>query len=91
MLDIEKYKKELEGILPKDEYVPLTRTDKTIPAQLLKTFSNIPRDASGNMLGKIVTTQHINHSNKITKQIQAIFLQIQASLPESRSFPVCDK
>ncbi|NOQ93784.1 MAG: N-6 DNA methylase [Methylophaga sp.] len=53
MLDIEKYKKELEGILPKDEYVPLTRTDKTIPAQLLKTFSNIPRDASGDILGKI--------------------------------------
>lgn len=53
MQDIEKYKTELEGVLPKDEYLPLTRTDKTIPAQLLKTFSNIPRDASGDMLGKI--------------------------------------
>ena len=53
MLDIEKYKPELEGVLPKDEYAPLTRTDKTIPAQLLKNFSNIPRDASGDMLGKI--------------------------------------
>ena len=53
MLDIEKYKPELDGVLPRDEYVPLTRTDKTIPAQLLKTFSNIPRDASGDILGKI--------------------------------------
>ncbi|MDP1784660.1 MAG: class I SAM-dependent DNA methyltransferase, partial [Sulfuricurvum sp.] len=53
MQDIEKYKPELEGVLPKDEYAPLTRTDKTIPAQLLKNFSNIPRDASGDMLGKI--------------------------------------
>ncbi|MBL7001019.1 MAG: SAM-dependent DNA methyltransferase [Gammaproteobacteria bacterium] len=53
MQDIEKYKPELDGVLPKDEYMPLTRTDKTIPAQLLKTFSNIPRDASGDILGKI--------------------------------------
>ncbi len=53
MQDIEKYKPELDGVLPKDEYVPLTRTDRTIPAQLLKTFSNIPRDASGDILGKI--------------------------------------
>lgn len=53
MTDIEKYKTELDGVLPKDEYVPLTRTDKTIPAQLLKTFSDIPRDASGDILGKI--------------------------------------
>jgi len=53
MQDIEKYKPELDGVLPRDEYVPLTRTDKTIPAQLLKTFSNIPRDASGDILGKI--------------------------------------
>jgi len=53
MQDIEKYKTELDGVLPKDEYVPLTRTDKTIPSQLLKNFSNIPRDASGDILGKI--------------------------------------
>ncbi len=53
MEDIEKYKPELDGVLPKDEYLPLTRTDKTIPAQLLKSFSNIPRDVSGDILGKI--------------------------------------
>ncbi len=53
MQAIEEYKPELDGILPKDEYVPLTRTDKTIPAQLLKSFSNIPRDASGDVFGKI--------------------------------------
>ncbi len=53
MQEIEGYKSELEGVLPKDEYVPLTRTDKTIPAQLLKNFSNIPRDANGDVFGKI--------------------------------------
>lgn len=53
MVLIEKYKPELDGVLPKEEYLPLTRTDKTIPAQLLKTFSDIPKDASGDMLGKI--------------------------------------
>ncbi len=50
---IESYKPELEGILPKDEYNPLTRTDKRIPSQLLKTFSNIPLNASGDVFGKI--------------------------------------
>lgn len=53
MQDIEKYKTELDGVLPKDEYLRLTRTDPTIPAQLLKAFSNIPREASGDILGKI--------------------------------------
>jgi len=31
MKAIEEYKPELEGVLPKDEYAALTRTDKTIP------------------------------------------------------------
>ncbi len=53
MQDIEKYKPELDGVLPKDEYDALIRTDKTIPAALLKTFSDIPRDANGDVLGKI--------------------------------------
>lgn len=50
---IEEYKEELAGILPKDSYTALTRTDKTIPSQLLKNFSNIPVDASGDVFGKI--------------------------------------
>ena len=50
MQDIEKYKESLEGVLPKDEY---SRIDDKLLAQLLKTFSNIPRDASGDILGKI--------------------------------------
>ncbi|WP_022944238.1 type I restriction-modification system subunit M [Pseudoalteromonas ruthenica] len=50
---IEEHKKELDGILPKDEYFALTRTDRTLPAQLLKTFSDIPRNATGDILGKI--------------------------------------
>tara|TARA_R110002012_G_scaffold116879_1_gene264696 strand:+ start:5986 stop:8079 length:2094 start_codon:yes stop_codon:yes gene_type:complete len=50
---VEEHKKELDGILPKDEYFALTRTDRTLPAQLLKTFSDIPRDATGDILGKI--------------------------------------
>ena len=50
---IEEYKSELKGVLPQDEYFRLTRTDKTIPKQLLKNFSNIPEDASGDMFGQI--------------------------------------
>ena len=53
MIAIEKYKPELKGILPQDEYFRLTRTDKTIPAKLLKSFSNIPKDASGDLFGQI--------------------------------------
>jgi type I restriction enzyme M protein len=50
---IEEYKPELKGILPKDEYFRLSRTDKSIPKQLLKNFSNIPKDASGDIFGQI--------------------------------------
>jgi type I restriction enzyme M protein len=53
MQAIEEYKPELKGILPQDEYSRLTRTDKTIPAQLLKTFANIPANASGDLFGQI--------------------------------------
>jgi type I restriction enzyme M protein len=53
MRSIEEYKPELEGVLPKDEYAPLTRTDKTIPNQLLKNFANIPSDAEGDLFGQI--------------------------------------
>jgi type I restriction enzyme M protein len=53
MKAIEEYKPELEGVLPKDEYFRLTRDDKTrtIPNQLLKNFSNIPPDFSGDLFG----------------------------------------
>ena len=53
MTAIEEYKPELEGVLPKDAYVSLMRTDKTIPNQLLKTFADIPQDASGDVFGQI--------------------------------------
>ena len=55
MKDIEKYKPELEGVLPKDEYFKLTRDLKTrtIPNDLLKNFANIPRDSDGDLLGQI--------------------------------------
>ena len=53
MTAIEEYKPELEGVLPKDAYASLTRTDKTIPNQLLKTFADIPQDASGDVFGQI--------------------------------------
>jgi type I restriction enzyme M protein len=53
MAAIEEYKPELKGILPQDEYFRLTRTDKSIPTQLLKNFSNIPADATGDMFGQI--------------------------------------
>lgn len=50
---IEEYKEELKGVLPKDEYFRLIRTDKTIPKQLLKNFADIPQGASGDMFGQI--------------------------------------
>jgi len=50
---IEEYKPELKGILPQEEYFRLTRTDNSIPAQLLKNFANIPLTASGDMFGQI--------------------------------------
>jgi type I restriction enzyme M protein len=55
MKDIEKYKPELEGVLPKDDYFDLTRDPKTrtIPNDLLKNFANIPSDAGGDLLGQI--------------------------------------
>jgi len=53
MKAIEEFKPELQGVLPQDEYFRLTRTDKTIPKQLLKNFADIPEDASGDMFGQI--------------------------------------
>lgn len=55
MKAIEEYKPELQGMLPQDEYFKLTRNEKarTIPNQLLKTFANIPADASGDFFGQI--------------------------------------
>jgi type I restriction enzyme M protein len=50
---VEEYKPELKGVLPMDEYFRLTRTDKTIPKQLLKNFADIPQNASGDMFGQI--------------------------------------
>lgn len=51
---IEKYKPELEDTLPKDEYFRLTRgDDKTLPKRLLKIFADIPKDATGDVFGKI--------------------------------------
>lgn len=55
MIAIEKYKPELAGVLPKDEYFKLTRKpeNKDLPMDLLKNFSNIPKDASGDVLGQV--------------------------------------
>ncbi|MCI0612157.1 type I restriction-modification system subunit M [bacterium] len=55
MKAIEEYKPELQGMLPQDEYFKLTRNEKarTIPNQLLKTFADIPADASGDFFGQI--------------------------------------
>lgn len=53
MVSIESYKPELKDTLPKDEYLRLTRTDKSIPKQLLKNFSNIPETATGDIFGQI--------------------------------------
>lgn len=54
MKDIEKYKPELDGILPQDEYFRLvSEKDNTIPKSLLKNFADIPEDADGDMFGQI--------------------------------------
>lgn len=53
MKAIEEYKPELEGVLPKDEYAALTRTDKTLPQSLLRTFADIPANATGDLFGQI--------------------------------------
>lgn len=54
MQDVERYKPELDGILPQDEYFRLVNEkDNTIPKSLLKNFADIPDDASGDMFGQI--------------------------------------
>jgi len=53
MKAIEEYKPELESVLPKDEYAALTRTDKTLPNQLLKIFADIPANTTGDLFGQI--------------------------------------
>ncbi len=50
---IEEYKPELEGVLPKDGFFALTRTDKSLPKQLLRTFADIPAEATGDLFGQI--------------------------------------
>jgi type I restriction enzyme M protein len=52
METIEKYKPELVGVLPQDEYFQVVSDeDKSIPKRLLKNFSDIPADATGDMFG----------------------------------------
>lgn len=55
MAEIEKYKPELKGILPQDEYFKLVRKKemRDIPKRLLKNFADIPEDASGDIFGQI--------------------------------------
>jgi type I restriction enzyme M protein len=54
MVAIEENKPELKGVLPQDEYFRLVRgNDKGIPKRLLKNFSDIPADATGDMFGQI--------------------------------------
>lgn len=55
MASIEKTKPELLGVLPQEEYDRFTRSpkNKPIPKDLLKLFSDIPVDASGDVFGQI--------------------------------------
>ena len=55
MASIEKSKSELQGVLPQEEYDRFTRSDKNkgIPKELLKLFSDIPVDATGDVFGQI--------------------------------------
>jgi len=55
MMEVEKYKTELDGVLPKAEYASFNKTPESRQAliDLVKAFSNIPTDSSGDVLGKI--------------------------------------
>jgi type I restriction enzyme M protein len=54
MEEIENYKPELQGSLPKDEYFKLVaKDDKSLPKTLLKIFADIPEDATGDVFGKV--------------------------------------
>lgn len=54
MEKIELYKPELVDSLPKDEYFKLyTADDRSLPKTLLKTFADIPEDATGDIFGKV--------------------------------------
>lgn len=54
MEQIEYYKPELKDSLPKDEYFKLyTKDDRSLPKTLLKTFKDIPEDATGDVFGKV--------------------------------------
>ena len=51
---IEQYKPELVDSLPKDEYFKLVKPDdNSLPKSLLKTFADIPEDATGDVFGKV--------------------------------------
>lgn len=54
MVAVEKYTKELEDTLPKDEYYNVNSSDdKTVLKKLLKTFKDIPEDVTIDVFGKI--------------------------------------
>jgi len=54
MEDIEKYQDEkFNDILPKDAYADIEKVNADLLRDLLKTFSDIPKDASGDIFGKI--------------------------------------
>lgn len=51
---IEEYRPELKDSLPKDEYFRLYQPeDRSLPKSLLKTFADIPEDATGDVFGKV--------------------------------------
>lgn len=54
MESIEKYQgHQFQGVLPKDAYFDIEKKKKDILPDLLKAFSDIPKDASGDVFGKI--------------------------------------
>jgi type I restriction enzyme M protein len=53
MKGIEKHVTSLKDTLPKDEFYGISRKGQVLLKQLLKLFSTIPDDSSGDLLGKI--------------------------------------
>lgn len=54
MEDIEKFQDaKFQDVLPKDAYFEIEKNGEDILPELLKSFSDIPKDASGDVFGKI--------------------------------------
>lgn len=88
MESMEKYKPELKGVLPKDEYFRLVRKPeyRIIPKQLLKNFADIPKNASGGMFvqsAKFIEERHASNGAQKNKRDTSLFVYGQEKTQET--------